>query len=380
MRESTRRRSRVFRVVASLVVGLAGVAVTIGGPALAWNGTGDYHSCAVRTDGTLWCWGENSYGQLGTGDTTDRSTPTRVGSLTTWASVETGADHTCAIRTDRTLWCWGYNSFGQVGIGNRTDQLTPAQVGTSAGWASVATSGFHTCALRTDGTLWCWGDNYYGQSGVGADAGATVTTPAQVGTATWASVGGGIRHTCAIRTDRTLWCWGANYYGQVGIGNEINQPTPVRVGTDTWASVSPGWYYHTCAIRIDGTLWCWGSIPGLTTSDRTVPTQVGSVTAWASVEAGGFQTCAIRTDGTLWCWGGNSFGQLGTGDSTDQSAPVQEGTAATTWAQVSTGVHHVCALRADRTLWCWGANGDGQLGTGDTTARSTPTRVLSDAI
>jgi alpha-tubulin suppressor-like RCC1 family protein len=132
-------------------------------------------ACATRTGRTLWCWGDNSFGELGTGGTSGISTntPARVGTDTNWATVSAGGEFTCATRTDRTLWCWGYNYFGQLGTGSTGDASTPVQVGTAADWVTVSAgddwgySGGHTCATRADGTLWCWGDDEFGELGNG---------------------------------------------------------------------------------------------------------------------------------------------------------------------------------------------------------------------
>jgi len=212
---------------------------------------GAFHTCAIRAGGTLWCWGWNQNGQLGPGNRTVQDVPEQVVAPARggWASVTAGFDFTCAIRTDHTLRCWGEDQPGQV--------TTPAP----GGWASVTAGDDHTCATRTDGTLWCWGDNYWGQLGNGNHTDQSlpqqVTTPARGG---WASVKAGGFHTCATRIDGSLWCWGDNDQGQLGIGNLTSQDLPRQVTTPArggWASVTAG-EYHTCATRTDGTLWCWG--------------------------------------------------------------------------------------------------------------------------
>jgi hypothetical protein len=210
----------------------------VGAGTWATVSTGDSSTCAIRTDGTLWCWGGNGDGGLGVGDTNDRLTPTQVGSATTWASVSTakGDDYTCATRTDGTLWCWGDNVSGQLGTGDTKNRLAPVQVGTAATWASVsvtngdgATGDQYTCATRTDGTLWCWGGNGAGQLGTGDTSSQLI--PTQVGTATtWASVSAGWANACATRTDGTLWCWGDNTFGQLGTGDTTARLIPTEVG------------------------------------------------------------------------------------------------------------------------------------------------------
>jgi alpha-tubulin suppressor-like RCC1 family protein len=343
------------------------------------------HTCAVRTDHTLWCWGDNSYGELGTGAASaSDDTPAQVGTAASWAAVSVGPQSACATRTDGTLWCWGDNSFSQLGTGQRSFFSSPRQV-PGTGWAAVSAGTDHTCAIGAGSTLWCWGDNETGQLGTGPAL--LASSPRQVPGTGWAAVsvgddGIGDDHTCAIRTDHTLWCWGGNGYGQLGTGGTGSASTPVQVGTDTdWATVSAG-DVSTCATRTDQTLWCWGDNVygelgiGETSTSTSTPVQVGTDTNWVTVSARDLDACATRTDHTLWCWGDNYLGQLGTGGTGSASTPVQVGTAAN-WVTVSAGEAFTCATRAGRTLWCWGDNGFGELGTGGTSGISTntPARV-----
>ncbi|MFD0820167.1 RCC1 domain-containing protein, partial [Micromonospora zhanjiangensis] len=339
---------------------------------------GNTHTCAIRTDGALWCWGDNYSGQLGDGTTTGRTSPVRIGDTTaTWARIDGGTSDTCAVRTDGSLWCWGGNYNGQLGDGTMTNRTSPVRIGDATNWASVSTGTNHTCAIRTDGSLWCWGFNRNAQLGVGASP-YRALTPLRVGTETnWASVTTGYAHTCAVRTDRTLWCWGDSTDGQLGLGILGYKATPTQVGTATWTGVTTG-YAHTCAVRADGTLWCWGENGygqlGVAGGFQTSPVQVGTANTWTRVDASVDSTCAVRTDGSLWCWGNNMSGQLGDGTTTHRSAPVRVGTA-TTWTDGFAVTYHTCAVRTDGGLWCWGNNMSGQLGDGTTTARSTPAQV-----
>jgi alpha-tubulin suppressor-like RCC1 family protein len=352
--------------------------------------TGALHTCGIRADGTLWCWGYNYYGELGTGSQTPQDRPQQVTTPAAggWASITTGGGHTCAIRTNGTLWCWGSNGLGQLGIGSHTDQDRPQQVTAPAagGWASVTGGGGHTCAIRTNGTLWCWGYNIYGQLGIGnhtdQDRPQQVTTPAAGG---WASVTGGDYYTCATRTGGTLWCWGDNSYGDLGIGSQTPQDRPQQVTAPAaggCASVTAGDCY-TCAIRTGGSLWCWGwnghgELGIGSHAAQDLPHQVTAPAAggWASVTANYVHTCATRTGGTLWCWGYNNLGQLGIGNRTDQDQPQQVTIPVLGgWASVTAGNYHTCATRTSGTLWCWGSNEYGQLGIGNHTGQDQPRQV-----
>jgi len=381
MRRTRHRWSRRTGTIASVLLGAAAAAVSTVPPASASSGAGVTHSCAVRDDGTLWCWGAGSDGELGLGYTerNRRSVPGQVGSPTPWAQVATGSSHTCAVKTDGTLWCWG-------DTGDADTEWEPAQVGSLTTWKRVAANGgHHTCGLQTDGSLWCWGRSDHGEMGNGiASPPYWTTEPVRAGdpTSTWIDVDAGLLHTCAIKSDRTLWCWGYNDAGQLGIGEQgTDRTSPVRVGTGTWAGISLQ-DDVTCGIRTDGTLWCWGSAWGTrfdSSRNESTPVPVQESTAsatWSDVGIGWRHVCATRTDGTLWCWGSNAEGQLGTGNTLIRHVPTQEATGGTSWTAVSCGEEHTLATRADGTLWGWGHNRFGQLGNGTFTDQETPVRSL----
>ena len=229
-------------------------------PADRWlaASAGDRFTAAIRQDGTLWAWGNNTHNQLGIGPTWDQLAPVQVGTATTWRSVAAGGTYTVAIRQDDTLWAWGDNTSGQLGLGTTLDQPVPVQTGGAAAWLSVAAGGAHTVAVRQDGTLWAWGNNAHGQLGT-ATATATQSVPVQVGTATtWRAVAARGGSTLAVRTDHTLWGWGQNDKGQLGLGSRADQPASRQLGTGTaWATPTISWD-HALALRQDGTLWAWG--------------------------------------------------------------------------------------------------------------------------
>jgi alpha-tubulin suppressor-like RCC1 family protein len=325
-----------------------------------WAGvTGGFRfGLGVRTDGTLWAWGNNSNGQLGLGDSgeaTERPTPTQVGTDATWATISAGTTHTLAVRTDGTLWAWGNNSNGRTGLTTDVgNTLVPTQVGTDTGWAAVAAGGSHSLALRTDGTLWAWGGNDRGQLGLGDSGfGTERTTPTQVGTdADWATISAGSSHSLALRTDGTLWAWGTNLNGELGLGDDEHRSTPSQVGTDaTWATISAG-SVHSLATRTDGTAWGWGwngdgrTGLGITTGVTLMPEQIGADTAWVEVAAGNAFGLGLRADGTLWAWGSNVDGSTGQ-DTTagDTPTPAQIGTE-TAWVEVTAGATHSLGLRS----------------------------------
>ncbi len=349
---------------------------TVGWTVVAFDGwdisTGIDHSCGVRDDGTLWCWGQGSRGRLGLVDTDGREKPAQVGDAQSWSQVSAGGSFTCAVRDDKTLWCWGRNKGGQLGVGDTEDRYEPTQAGSDSNWSSVTTGGTHACGLRDDGTLWCWGTGRRGRLGLGDDDDRD--SPEQVGgDSNWNSVVAGMRHSCAIRDDHTLWCWGR------GTGNDV----PGQIGGDSdWLSASANRGY-TCAVRTDHTLWCWGlgedgQLGIGDTDDRDTPSQLGSDTHWSSVNAGRFHACGVRDDDTLWCWGLGDDGRLGNGDTDHRLTPSQVDSSAN-WARVAAGGAHSCGVSTDNILSCWGSGDDGRLGSGDTDRRLTPHEVEIDA-
>jgi alpha-tubulin suppressor-like RCC1 family protein len=372
------RRAAAWRIpmLAALIVFLSAVAATPVHATLAatWTAVaaGDAQTtCAIRSDGSLWCWGQNWRGNVGDGTTTGRTRPTRVGDSRAWATVSLAWSHTCATRTDGTLWCWGENTFGQLGIGESDEtRLRPVRVGTETTWRSVSVAGEKTCAIRTDGSLWCWGFNV----NLSDDVPTGEWIPTRVGAgADWATVAVGRMHACGVRTGGTLWCWGRDADG-------TDRRAAVRVGTSaSWVSVSAAGG-HTCAVDTRRALWCWGDnrsgqLGDATLTDRPAPVRVGAGRAWAAVATGADHTCAVTTDGGTWCWGDNSEGMLGDDTTVNAVAPVAVNTDLVTKAVVA-GAEHTCALTAGGGLWCWGENDSGQFGDGTTTSSPMSTAVL----
>jgi len=338
---------------------------------------------------TLWSWGSNGEGPLGTNDRTSRSTPvTTLLGGTNWKSIACGRLHTIAIKTDGTLWSWGYNFYGNLGDNTRTFRSTPVTTllgGTN--WKSIASQRYHTVALKTDGTLWSWGYNQFGQLGnfsSGSTASRSTPVTTLLGGTNWKSIASGYAYTVALKTDGTLWTWGENFNGQLGVNDTTSRSTPVTtlLGGINWKSIASG-YGHILAIKTDGTLWCWGrnGYGNLGVNDTTyrstpVTTLLGG-TNWKSISCGDKgHTIALKTDGTLWSWGSNVYGQLGTNDTTTRSTPVTTLLGGTNWKSIAGGGYHTVALKTDGTLWSWGANFSGQLGINDTTSRSTPVTTL----
>jgi alpha-tubulin suppressor-like RCC1 family protein len=225
----------------------------------AYIATG-HHSLAIKKDGRLYAWGYNAYGQVGDGTTgTNRNAPVRIGSDSDWARVATGQYFSLAIKTDGTLWAWGQNTNGQLGDGNTGNLNAPRQVGTDDDWVSIAAGNAHSFAIKANGSLYAWGSNTNGQLGDGTTTQRDQPWRIAPGS-TWAYVTAGGTHSLAITDEGTLWTWGQNNNGQLGNGTTTQSTAPSQIGLDTnWACVASAFAAtHSLALRTDGALWAWG--------------------------------------------------------------------------------------------------------------------------
>ncbi len=341
---------------------------------------GGINSYGIKTSGSLWAWGNNDYGQLGQFYPPPSSlTPIQVGGDKNWVKVAGGTYHVVGIRSNGTLWGWGRNHYGQLGDGTTINKQTPVQIGIATNWIHVAAGANFSIGIKSDGTLWAWGDNTFGQLGDGTTVGKL--TPVQIGAAkNWISVDAGDEHCIAIKSDGTLWTWGRNQYGQLGDGTITNKNVPGQIGIgSSWGKVSAG--MNQCmAIQSNGTLWGWGWNPygqlGIgNTSTAYTPIQVGTATNWNHVSTASYNTTAIKTNGTLWSWGYGTYGQIGNGSNPIvASTPVQVG-AATDWVESSTGGFFNLAFKSNGELYGWGFNQHGTLGNGSTLNKNIPTLV-----
>jgi alpha-tubulin suppressor-like RCC1 family protein len=396
---------------------------------------GDSHTCALSA-GDVWCWGSNSFGKVGDGSPTNRTTPVAtIGPAAPITGLEAGHAHTCAV-SGGNVSCWGSNFGGQLGDGTRTNRFTPVNVSGVPGAISMLAAGeTHTCALTADGAVWCWGappatfpspppdppavvpslstgvvaiaagSNHtcaIGRTGTVSCWGANSNGQLGDGTTTARStpvavtglpgavsaVALGVSHSCALTTAGSVWCWGYNFYGQLGDGTSTDRLTPAPVSTlpSGITAITAG-SNHSCALSSGGGAWCWGwGIYGQLGDEqglsRTAPVQVSGLPSGVTRIVAGHRdhTCAV-TGGTVSCWGGNAFGQLGDGTTTNRLAPAAVAGLSGISA-VAAGYSHTCALQNQDRVWCWGKNENGQLGEGDTSTgyKLAPLRVQLPAL
>ena len=337
-------------------------------------------ACALVSDGTVRCWGDNSLGQLGDSTLPTELAPVPVPGVTGATAIAVGAFHACALLTNGTAKCWGDNEAGQLGNGNTTPQTAPVVVSGLSGAVDLAAGGLHSCAVISGGTARCWGANDVGQLGDGTTV-ARTTPVAVSGLTGVAALTGGFGHTCARLSGGGVRCWGDNTFGELGDGTGANSSVPVTVtGLSGAADVSAGGY-HTCAAIDDGSAWCWGYNSngqlgdGSPAGQSLVPTPVALTTGVSRVSGGLAHTCARAVDGTAWCWGWNGNGQLGDGTLLDESTPVAV-TGLGGAVGITAGGTSSCAVFSDGSARCWGANGLGQLGDGTTSDGTSPVGVV----
>jgi alpha-tubulin suppressor-like RCC1 family protein len=334
---------------------------------------GDRHSLALKTDGTVWAWGSNEFGQLGDGTPTSSDTPINVSSLSGIQAIAAGDDHSLALQTDGTVWIWGHNDFGQLGDGTSgTDRKTPVKVSNLSGVKAIAAGGKHSLALKTDGTVWTWGYNYYGQLGDGTTTNSS--TPVQVSGETptnappnsalvsppvqgnnlsgVTAITAGRDYSLALKEDATVRAWGNNRFGQLGDANyNTSRKTPVKVSNLSGVKAIAAGDDHNLALKTDGTVWAWGYNyygqlgNGTSGTDRNpTPLQVSNLSGVQSMAAGSIHSLALKTDGTVWAWGNNHYGQLGDVTYTDRKTPVKVNNLSGIKATAAGGFHSLAIV------------------------------------
>jgi alpha-tubulin suppressor-like RCC1 family protein len=333
---------------------------------------GEAHACAALEEGGVKCWGYAGYGRLGNGkEKVNELIPVTVAPLhETATTLSAGFDHTCVGVGPGNLYCWGSNASGEIGTGEECppgcEYLTAVAVGKITDAVQVNAGKYFTCAVSASGRLWCWGINSTGELGIGAKPRDHVLVPTEVTGISGGvrQVGAGILHACALSEAGGVWCWGHNYKGRLGTGqpgeNDSAVPLPVK-GLDGGVSAISVGSIHACALKDDRTVFCWGGNFGAlgdgTDISRPVPVQVKGLTDAIEVSAGWFHTCALSESRGVLCWGKNLYGQLGTGDAKDSFVPVPVKGLQSGVRAVAAGTQQTCAILDTGQVKCWGKSG-----------------------
>jgi alpha-tubulin suppressor-like RCC1 family protein/uncharacterized protein YjdB len=354
-------------------------------------------SCGVTPIHTVYCWGQNLGGSLGTGGPQSTTRPVRV--LQTVAagfdSVSAGADHACALSADGTIWCWGTNAFGQLGDGSTFNRAAPVPIAPpfGASFVQVRAAASFSCGLTTQGVAFCWGLNDSGQLGNASNFSFSTPNPLplEVSGGPFTRLSATQGHVCATATTKVVLCWGSNATGQLGRGGGTDPGTFLALaitGSFQYSAIAAGVGF-SCGVQVDGSGWCWGSNgfgelgTSTLTTTQTFPVAVASSAQFATVSAGSGLACAVDVRGAGYCWGSNAFGQLGIGRGEAAINPPGPRPLSPTlvFGDISAGWFHACGVTVDRVAYCWGRAhatgivGASALGTGAETDSNVPLQV-----
>jgi alpha-tubulin suppressor-like RCC1 family protein len=371
---------------------------------LSSGGHGSYgFNCVVNNAGNVYCWGYGGNGELGDNTAVSKSIPVQVkgvanvGNLSGISSVSAGGYHACSVATSGSVYCWGHGPQGQLGDNGTVTRYTPVQVlgiggtGNLNNIIAVASGSYHTCSVANDGQTYCWGQNNVGQLGDQTITYRSVPVKVvDINTANFTQISVGYNNVCGVARER-VYCYGYNTNGELGDGTTVGKPYPSQVvGLTGVKQVSMG-QNHGCALTKTGDVYCWGynawgQLGDNATNSRTNPVQVlgvggvGYLTNIVSISASNWHTCAVNTAGAVFCWGNNGNAQIGDGTTTERRTPVQvlgeNGVGnLSNIVSVSTGYWHTCALNSSGGVLCWGYNGYQQLGDNSGAIKYYPTQV-----
>lgn len=349
------------------------------------KGASETFVIGLTNEGKLFGWGKNNYGQLGNGTRINTNRPQQIGSANDWKTFDTGSASVIALKNNGTLWTWGNGE--SIGHGEIDFKTTPVQVGSSSDWKEVFASDFNVYAIKNNGSLWACGKNVSGSLGNGNKN--IQYNFSQIGSdSNWKQISGGTAFTVGLKTDGSLWTWGSNDSRQLGNGGANNFSdvlVPTLISSLNWTSISAG-QRHVIALQANGTMWSWGSNSvgqlgiGSNTS-KSVPTQeVYKLTNWTKVSAGFNHNSALNSSGELAVWGRNLYGTLGLGYDSNQilnglNSPVLLDSSSD-WYSIGNGSFNSVALKKNGDLYIWGSGQTGSIGNGTNIyEQTTPIKI-----
>lgn len=358
--------------------------------------SGDSFTIVLKNDGTVWAWGNNTFGSLGNNSSSYgyQTLITQIQGLSNVVAIKAGWATVAAVQNDGQVWDWGvvYSDSDQIqfqtdlsgALGNGYESINyPVLVTIPSHFTSIVNNGYHTIATKNDGSVWLWGGNYEDTAIVSYKQYSTPQIMTDQNVVDVKQVVSGAYHSAALKNDGSVWTWGQNGSGQLGNGtttasDPFQHYNPPYHSFDGAVSIAAG-YSTTFAIKADGTLWGWGANSSyyLTTSSGGVygtPRQRAGIDNLQSVSVGQSFVIALKKDGTVWSWGSNTYGALGDGTTADRINPIQIPGLSNIVA-VAAGYNYALALASDGTLWAWGTNNYGQLGIGNTTRQLSPVKV-----
>ena len=338
--------------------------------------TGSARSCGITVAGYAYCWG------IGVGDSTfnSRSAPAAVAGGHAFVTVSAGRDHSCGITTTKDAFCWGENGQGELGDGTTNEATIPVPVAGGVVFDQISAGTLHTCGVSASHVAYCWGLNQHGE--LGDSVGLQRLTPTRVaaGSVLFVQVSSGDSHTCGISTDSVAYCWGDNFYGQLGDSTRTPRAAPTATHSNLKFVLISAGQLHTCAVTAARAAYCWGwggdgAVGDDSAALRVVPSAVSGSLTFAQITAGWTHSCGVTTTGTGYCWGKNPNGAVGDSGNAPHFSPTLVA-GGHTFAQIRAGNEFTCGLTTNQGLYCWGFNVFGQVGDGTNNDRYAPTRVV----
>ncbi|HCT64570.1 MAG TPA: hypothetical protein DIC60_04800, partial [Lachnospiraceae bacterium] len=378
-------------IMLAIMIGSTSMALYAAAPMIGGGSNAGY---ALKSDGTVWSWGENSSGQLGDNSTSQRKTPVQVSNLTGVTAIEGGYNTGYALGTGGAVWSWGQNSYGKLGDGTTSQRRTPVQVkgelgvGNLTGVTAIAGGIYNGYALK-GGIVWSWGTNSTGALGINKNYSqmSESKVPVQVVNLTGVTaIAAGDSAGYALKSDGTVWAWGDNVYGKLGNGTTNSSLVPVQVSNLSGVTAIASHNFQAYALKSNGTVWAWGSnstgqLGNGTTTNSSVPVQVSNLTGVTAIVSAGTSAYALKQDGTVWAWGYNYYGSTGNNSNTNYFyVPVQVKDEyginnLTGVTAIAGGYQTGYALKSNGTVLAWGRNDNGELGNNSTTDSKIPVPV-----